>query len=961
MSDEPNRDADGREPESDGPPAQIPRRQPDPAEAGSDAAAEGGAGTPPERPAADARPGQPAEGTAPKPATPEPDARDGQPGTPDEQPEASAEPPGPQSAQPGGGDGTPGPGDEEPAGAPERSISAAEQSARSGQPATPGTPASPREPEPDGRSAPAGASDPPEKPAPPSPADPAATAAVPLGQGPAGDGPASEESGSLMANTPEAEQGKAAKKANKAMKKQKRRRTGWRRLLPTWRMVLGAFLLVVLAVSGALVAGYLLVSIPAPNEAAAAQTNVYLYADGSQIARDGDINRENVTLGKVPKTTQHAVLAAEDRDFYHESAVDPQAMARAGWNMVTGGERQSGSTITQQYVKNYYLSQDQTVTRKAKEFFIALKLDNEVSKNDILQGYLNTSYFGRNAYGIQSAAHAYYGKEVGELTAGEGAYLAALVNSPNAYDTRAHPESKDRAVARWNYVLDGMVKEGWLSKSDRTGMKFPEPHKVKPPRNLSGERGYLVDAVKNYLIGNEIIDERRLAAGGFRITTTFQPKKQKAMRDAVDDELMAKLDRKNRKVDSYVRAGGASVDPKTGKVVAMYGGIGYTKQYTNNATRRDYQVGSTFKPFLFTSAVQNRSTTQDGRLIRADTVYDGTNKREVVSDGRGTGYAPANEDQHSYGKIPVSTAMDKSVNSVFAQMGIDVGPKNVKETAIDLGIPKDAPNLTENGSIALGVTTASVLDMAEAYATLANHGKHGHYSMVEKATRGGEVISLPDPDPVHAVPREAADSTTATLRSVVQGGTGTAAQAAGRPAAGKTGTAEEDKAAWFAGYTPDLSTVVSVMGQNPKTAVQEPLYGTGGRPRVNGGGFPTQIWAAYTKKALEGRPAKDFDLDTAGKGNVSPSQPPFSTDPSGQAPSDRPSDEPSKPAEPSDRPSTPSTPPSRPPSSPPQSPPATGGADSGGSGDPGGGDGVVGGNGNGGPGGDAASGDPGGL
>ncbi len=336
-----------------------------------------------------------------------------------------------------------------------------------------------------------------------------------------------------------------------------------------------------------------------------------------------------------------------------------------------------------------------------------------------------------------------------------------------------------------------------------------------------------------------------------------------------------------------------------------------------------------------------------------------------MSDGRGTGYAPANEDQHSYGKIPVSTAMDKSVNSVFAQMGIDVGPKNVKETAIDLGIPKDAPNLTENGSIALGVTTASVLDMAEAYATLANHGKHGHYSMVEKATRGGEVISLPDPDPpctpspgrppTPRRPRCAASSRAAPVPRPRRRG----ARPRARPAPPRR---TRDKAAWFAGYTPDLSTVVSVMGQNPKTAVQEPLYGTGGRPRVNGGGFPTQIWAAYTKKALEGRPAKDFDLDTAGKGNVSPSQPPFSTDPSGQAPSDRPSDEPSKPAEPSDRPSTPSTPPSRPPSSPPQSPPATGGADSGGSGDrPGGGDGVVGGNGNGGPGGDAASGDPGGA
>ncbi|MBO8195466.1 penicillin-binding protein [Streptomyces oryzae] len=746
---------------------------------------------------------------------------------------------------------------------------------------------------------------------------------------------------------------KEAKKAAKLAKKQKRRRTGWRRLLPTWRMVLGGVLLIVLLVSGALVTGYLLVSIPPPNDAAAAQTNVYLYADGTQIARDGEINRENITLGQVPKETQHAVLAAEDRDFYNESAVDPQAMARAGWNMVTGGERQSGSTITQQYVKNYYLSQDQTVTRKAKEFFIALKLDNEVSKNDILQGYLNTSYFGRNAYGIQSAAHAYYDKDVSKLTPAEGAYLAALVNSPNAYDTRAHPENKDRAVARWNYVLDGMVKEGWLSKSDRAGLKFPEPHRVKPPRNMSGERGYLVEAVKNYLINNKIIDERRLAAGGFRITTTFQPKKQKAMRDAVNDQLMAKLDKKNRKVDKYVRAGGASVDPKTGKVVAMYGGIGYTKQYTNSATRRDYQVGSTFKPFLFTAAIQHKSTTQDGRPIRANTIYDGTNKREVVSNGQGTGYAPANEDQRSYGKIPVSTAMDKSVNSVFAQMGVDVGPKKVKETAVDLGVPETVPNFTPDGSIALGVTTASTLDMAEAYATLANHGKHGHYSLVQKATRGGEVVNLPGHDPKQAVSRAAADSTTATLRSVVQGGTGTEAQSAGRPAAGKTGTAEEDKAAWFAGYTPDLATVISVMGQNPKTAVQEPLYGAGGQPRVNGGGYPAQIWGAYTKKALEGRPVKDFDLDTAGNGKLPGTQAPSSS-PTTEAPSDEPSDEPSETQKPTDEPSSPQPPTSQPPSTPGPSIPEIGGVDGGDpGGDPGGNDGGATGDG-------SPSGDPGG-
>ncbi|MFG7946810.1 transglycosylase domain-containing protein, partial [Streptomyces cacaoi] len=667
-------------------------------------------------------------------------------------------------------------------------------------------------------------------------------------------------------------------------KKQKRRRTGWRRLLPTWRMVLGGVLLFVVLVTGALVAGYLLVSIPAPNKFAAAQTNVFLYADGSQIARDGEVNRENITLGQVPKNTQHAVLAAEDRDFYHESAIDPKAMVRAGWNMLTGGGRQSGSTITQQYVKNYYLDQDQTVTRKAKEFFISLKLDREVSKNEILQGYLNTSYFGRNAYGIQSAAHAYYGKDVGELTTAESAYLAALVNSPNAYDTRAHPENKDRAEARWNYVLDGMVKEGWLKKSDRTGLKFPEPEEAKPPRNMSGERGYLVEATKNHLINNGIIDERRLAAGGFRITTTFQPKKQKAMREAVDEQLMDQLDKKNRKIDKSVRAGGASVDPKTGKVVALYGGIGYTKQYTNGATRQDYQVGSTFKPFLFTSAVQNKSTTQDGQPITPRTIYDGTNKREVVSNGHGTGYAPANEDDKSYGKIPVTTAMDKSVNSVFAQMGVDVGPKKVRNTAIDLGIPEKVPNMPADGSIALGVTTASPLNMAEAYATLANHGKHGHYSMVQKITRGGEAVDVPDHDPKQAVPRVAADSTTAMLKSVVEGGTGVAAKSAGRPAAGKTGTAEEDKAAWFAGFTPQLSTVISVMGQDPKTAAQKPLYGAGGEQRVNGGGFPAKIWGQYTRTALDGEPVKDFDLKTNGDAALPSSQPPDTGAPSGTPP-----------------------------------------------------------------------------
>ncbi|WP_018531816.1 MULTISPECIES: transglycosylase domain-containing protein [unclassified Streptomyces] len=638
------------------------------------------------------------------------------------------------------------------------------------------------------------------------------------------------------------------------------RRTGWRRLIPTWRMVLGTVIGFVLLCIGLFALGYFLVDIPPANSAATAQSNVYLYAGGTQIARDGEVNRENVQLAQIPKTVQHAALAAEDRDFYSESAIDPKAMLRAAWNTVTGKGKQSGSTITQQYVKNYYLGQEQTVSRKVKEFFISIKLDREESKDEILEGYLNTSYFGRNAYGIQAASQAYYGVDVEELTTAQGAYLAALLNAPSAYDVIAHPENKDKALARWNYVLDGMVKKKWLSASDRQNMTFPMPQEAKGPAGMSGQRGYIVQAVKDFITSNKILDEDTLATGGYRITTTLQKKKQDAFVDAVDDQLMSKIDKKARDADKNVRAGGAAIDPATGKVLAMYGGVDYTQQYVNNATRRDYQVGSTFKPFVFTSAVENGSTTQDGRVITPNTIYDGTDKRPVQGWDGGY-YAPENEDGVSYGNITVRTATDKSVNSVYAQMAVDVGSDKVKRTAVDLGIPENTPDLTASPSIALGPSTASVLDMTGAYATLANHGKHGTYTILASITKNGEKIELPEQDSRRAVSRESADTTTSILQSVVDSGTGTAAQAAGRPAAGKTGTAEEDTAAWFAGYTPDLATVVSVMGQDPESGAHTSLYGVAGLPRINGGGFPAQIWAQFTRTALKGTPANDFDLD----------------------------------------------------------------------------------------------------
>ncbi|WP_229880823.1 transglycosylase domain-containing protein [Streptomyces alanosinicus] len=682
-------------------------------------------------------------------------------------------------------------------------------------------------------------------------------------------------------SAPAPEQGTAQRAEDggkgKGKKPKRPKRTGWRRIIPTWRMVLGGFFVCVLAVIGLFFLGYSMVNIPPANAMAMKQSNVYLYADGSQLARDGDINRENVSLAQVSKDAQHAVLAAEDRDFYSESAIDPKAMVRALWNTATGKGKQSGSTITQQYVKNYYLAQEQTVTRKAKEFFISIKLDRQKSKDEIFEGYLNTSFFGRNAYGIQAAAQAYYGVDAKDLDPARAAYLAALVNAPSEYDVVAHPENKSAAVARWNYVLDGMVKKGWLSQSERTGLKFPMPKEQTVSTGLSGQRGYLVRAVNDYLTKNNIIDADTLEAGGYRITTTIQKNKQNAFVKAVNDQLISKLDKKNNKVDNYVRAGGASVDPKTGKVVAMYGGIDYVKQYTNGATRGDFQVGSTFKPFVFTSAVENGSTTQDGRPITPNTQYDGTNERPVQGWSGGA-YAPQNEDQKSYGQIDITKATDLSVNAVYAQMAVDVGPSKVKQTAIDLGVPSGTPDLQPYPSIALGTATASVLDMAESYATLANHGKRGAYTMIEKVTKDGtDEIRLPGQPVKQAVSREAADTTTSILQSVVDNGTATAAQGAGRPAAGKTGTAENDTAAWFAGYTPDLATVVSVMGQDPVTAKHMGLYGALGQARMNGGGPPTQIWAQYTQDALRGKPAADFDLQLE-QGADEP-QPPSATGP----------------------------------------------------------------------------------
>lgn len=351
------------------------------------------------------------------------------------------------------------------------------------------------------------------------------------------------------------------------------RRHGWRRLIPTWRFGLFSTVTVLLLGAGFFALGVALVKVPDAHAAATAQRNTWLYRDGTVLAQTGQTNRQSVSLDQISTEAQHAILAAEDRDFYREGAVNPAALLRAGWNTATGKGAQGGSTITQQYVKNAYLTQQRTVSRKVKEIFIAIKVDATLSKEEILASYLNTTYYGRGAYGIQAAAQAYFGVDASQLNAAQGAYLATLLNAPSAYDVSSATEAGKRAATgRWNYVLDGMVQEGWLPAADRAAITFPQVRAPQPALGLSGQAGYLVDAAKEYLLTHQLVDEAALARGGYRITLSLDPARQADLQTAVQRQLTDKLDAAKRPGDGDIQAGAVSVDPKTGGVLAMYGG-----------------------------------------------------------------------------------------------------------------------------------------------------------------------------------------------------------------------------------------------------------------------------------------------------------------------------------------------------------------------------------------------------
>ncbi|MFE0760606.1 transglycosylase domain-containing protein [Streptomyces smyrnaeus] len=709
---------------------------------------------------------------------------------------------------------------------------------------------------------------------------------------------------------------------------------GVRRWIPSWKLVTGlcfGFFALMVGLAGIALA---LVDIPNPKLAAKQEKNVYYWKDGTQmvVAGGGDHNRQIVGINEIPESMQWAVIAAENESFYQDSGVDPMGIARAIGRMAMGGETQSGSTITQQYVKNTYLDQSQTIARKAKELLISVKVGAKMEKKDILAGYLNTGYYGRGAYGIQAAAQAYYRVDANQLSASQSAFLAATLNGPNLYDpaggvgSAATPEkNRKRAEARWSWTLDREVAIGKMKKSTRDAIKdkgFPVPKDPKKSTQLKGQIGYLVDLANNYITNDSTgsgISERQLKQGGYRIHTTFDKKKVTKLRKTVEQVRKENIDPDKRDVDKYVQFGGASVRPHDGAIEAIYGGADATTHFRNNADYTGVQVGSTFKPFVMAAAMRDGVRDPDGPEVQGPdmrtkvspkSIYNGDNKVKlrnydgsVWHDKDGKEWHQRNDGNESRGMITLRTAMQFSVNTPFIQLGMDVGLDKVKQASLDAGVNEDSLAKT-TPTFSLGTSAPSAIRMASAYGTFATSGTHAEPYSVTKVERKGKVEYQHKKQTKPAFDRPVADNITNMLETVVQKGTGTTARALGRPAAGKTGTTDDNRSAWFTGYTPQLSTSVGMWRVDDKAKSQKflKMYGVGGQKSIHGASFPAEIWTKYMKEALKGTEVKDFPVPEPigekvyGDG-ASPDPTPTETSapPSpSEKPSETPSDEPSE-------------------------------------------------------------------
>ncbi|WP_079027712.1 transglycosylase domain-containing protein [Streptomyces rimosus] len=701
---------------------------------------------------------------------------------------------------------------------------------------------------------------------------------------------------------------------------------GWRRFVPSWKQVLTTCIGFMALVVGAAGLALAYVDIPDVQKASQLQKNVYYWSNGKPmvVAGGGELNRQIVPITSIPKTMQDAVISAENASFYKDSGVDPMGIARAVFNMARGGETQSGSTITQQYVKNTYLDQSQTLKRKITELFISVKVGIKVKKDTILAGYLNTAYYGRGAYGIQAASRAYFGKDCDKLTPSESAFMAALLNGPNLYDPYITTEAKGanlkRAEARWKWTLDREVEVGRMNKSDRDQIKeFPMPRKPKKAMDLRGQKGYLVDLANNYITANTKITDSQLKMGGYEIHTTFDEKKVNELAESVDKVTKEHIKPDKREVDKYVQFGGASVDTKSGKIVAIYGGKDATQHYTNNADYTGVQVGSTFKPFVLAAAmtdgVRDPHNPERRTRVSPNSIYNGDNKLKLLNydgtvwhDKDGKEWHQANDGNEDRGKITLRTAMQFSVNTPFIQLGMDVGRDKVKEASIAAGLRDDQSMAKTTPTFSLGTSAPSAIRLAGAYATFASSGQQNDPYSVESVEKDGKTEYEHTAKPKTGFSAAVADNVTDVLKTVVEKGTGTAAKLPdGREAAGKTGTTDDNKSAWFAGYTKQLATTIGMWRVDDQAKQQQflKMYGVGGEEKIHGASFPARIWAEYMTQAMKGQKLEAFP-DPAPIGQtvygdgMSPSPKPTPSAPAPTSPKPTPSKtvKPSEPASP---------------------------------------------------------------
>ncbi len=592
-------------------------------------------------------------------------------------------------------------------------------------------------------------------------------------------------------------------------------------------------LTLLLALTGGVVYASIARDLPDPEGKAKGrdQTSVVYDRNGEELAKlFADQNRTDRKLADIPEELRNGVIATEDGRFYDHKGVDPIGIARALWvDIRARSAAQGGSTITQQYVKNAFVTPEQTLKRKLSEALLAYRIEKSYSKDRILELYLNTIYFGHGAYGVEAAAQVYFGKSVTDLDLAESAMIAGVIKSPGRYSPYLEPES---ATNRRATVLRQMTDRGMIAEARRVEAAAAEFELAGLGRSDT-VAPYFMEYVKAQLI--EEFGAETVFRGGISVTTTLDVKMQRAAESAVADAL----DREDDPSAALV-----ALDPKTGEILAMVGGRDFaTQQYNVAVQGQGRQPGSAFKPFVLVTALQEGVTAEDAFEAGASEFSLPNGQTWKVTGATGGRSGP----------MRLREAMEKSVNSVFAKLILDVGPSDVVDTAHSMGVTGD---ITPVPAIALGGHEQGVtpLDMASAYGTLAAGGQRSTPFGIRSVTSAdGTSLLEAGPEVDAAIDPAVAYLTTDVLRGVITRGTAGAA-GIGRPAAGKTGTTQKYRDAWFVGYTPDL--VAAVWVGYPEA--QREMNDVHGR-RVTGGSFPAEIWAAFMRKALEGTDAVDFE------------------------------------------------------------------------------------------------------